>query len=123
MQNVVWGWIVRRLLELGGFGIVLVQLYLAMPPNVQAALGAVLSGERSQQNLILAVGGVVVSVGGYIWSFRATVAPQAVTSLGQKIVPKPGSAVEQQIDEVAVGVKPQSLRPTLWERFTQRFAK
>jgi hypothetical protein len=114
-QNVVWGWVIRRLLELGGIGVAIVQLYMAMPPYVQAAIQAVVSGERSQQNLIIAVGGIVVALWGYIWSFRATTVPQAVTTDGQKIVPKPGTAVEKQIDEVAVGVKPASLKPTVFE--------
>lgn len=123
MQNVVVGWVLRRLVELGGFGVIIVQLYMAMPPNVQSAIGAVLSGERSQQNLILAIGGLIVSLGGYLWSFRATTATQVVNTDGKKFVPKPGSAVEGQIDAVVVGVQPKSLKPTLWEQITSGFRR
>jgi hypothetical protein len=123
MQNVVLGWVLRRFVELGGLGVVLVQLYLGLPPNAQAALGAVLSGDTSQQNLILAIGGAIVAVGGYLWSFRATVVPQVVTTDGTKIVPKANSVVTQQIDQVAVGVQPQSLKPTIFEQLIGAFRR
>lgn len=117
MNNVIIGWLLRRVVELGGIGVALVQLYLALPPNAQTALQAVLSGDRSQQNLILAIGGLVVAGGGYVWSLRATTIPQVVTPSGEKITPKS--------DSIAMGnvVRQAEAAPkheTLWEKWTSR---
>ncbi len=119
MQNVLWGFLTRWALEVGGIVSLLAGAYMSAPPVHQAAIEAIFLG-RGGELPINAIIGLVLYTWGRFWAFRATVQPQVVTTDGTKVVPKPGSAVEQQINDVAVGVQPKSLKPTLWERLTQR---
>lgn len=74
LQNVILQWAFRRLLEVGGLGATLVTFYLGMPPEVQAAIGKVFSGDWQS----LSIGALIpvgVALWGYIWSFRSTTKP------------------------------------------------
>jgi hypothetical protein len=122
MQNALWGWLVRRAGEIGSLITILAPLFMAMPPHYQAVIGEVLSGRG---------GGLsIATAAGFVWyvvtqwrSLSATIQPQVVTTDGTKIVPKANSVVTQQIDQVAVGVQPQSLKPTIFEQLIGAFRR
>lgn len=116
--NVITGWLWRRVQELGSLATFLIPLYLAMPPNRQAEIQMILSGQG---------GGLSISAGlglaWYLWtqfqSYRATVKPQVVTTDGTKIaLPKAGQegvSTTRKVEAIAEAV-PQP--KTLWERIT-----
>lgn len=116
--NVALGWLRRRVPDWGGwigtFLAAALVIYNNMTTDQKAMIEQVLSGNWQEITLGAIVPFCVLIVS-QVFSFRATVTPQAVTTDGVKIVPKHGSVVEEQINEVAVGVKPQSLKPTLFE--------
>ena len=110
--NVITGWLWRRVQELGSLATFLIPLYLAMPPNRQAEIQMILSGQG---------GGLSISAGlglaWYLWtqfqSFRATTVAQVVTADGQKIMPKADSVAMERVETQA---KAAPKRQTLWER-------
>ena len=82
--NVVVGWIRRRLLEVAGLVGAILPFILAMPPEQQAIIIAVLTGQGGALS-IAAVVGFGVYVFGQWRSWRATVNPHVVTSEKTKI--------------------------------------
>lgn len=122
MQNVLTGFLLRWFTELGGIFALIAGAYFAAPSSEKAAIEAIFTGSGGDLPINAIVGLALYGWGRWM-AYRATVAPQVVTTGGQKLTPKSGSAVEQQIDAVAVGVKPQSLKPTLWEQLTQSFRR
>lgn len=75
LDNVIFQWIVRRVMELGGLGGTLVAAYLALPPATQEALGRLLA--RDWQDVTLgSLAPIALAIWGYVWSFRSTVRPQ-----------------------------------------------
>ncbi|KKB12358.1 hypothetical protein VE25_07300 [Devosia geojensis] len=118
-QNVILGWLWRRVQELAGLALTLVPIYLAMPPSMQADVHAIFSGQGGNLTISAAIG-----LAWYLWtqwkSYRATVMPQVVTTDARK-VPLPaageGSGTTRKIEALAEAAP----RPrTLWERLTQR---
>lgn len=113
-QNVIWGWIIRRGLELGGLIGTLAMIYQQLPPTTQAAIGRAVQGDW-QDITLGALVPLVVAIWGYIWSFRSTVRPQVVTAEKQQIPLKPDSVAQTKVEVIAKGAE----RPkSLWERLT-----
>ncbi len=117
MQNVLTGFLLRWGSEVGGIATILVGLYMAASPSDQAAIQAILTGQGGGLSLNTYIGLAIYAFARWK-AYRATVQVQAVTADGIKVTPKAGSTVEAEINQVAVGVQPKSLKPTLWERLT-----
>ena len=115
-QNVVLGWLWRRVQELASLAGIFVPIYLAMPPHMQQDVQAIFSGQGGGLTISAAFG-----ILWYLWtqwqSYRSTVAPQIVTTDGKKAELPKGSAAADRADAVAATApKPR----TLWERLTSK---
>lgn len=82
--NVILGWISRRVLEVGGWLAAVIPLFMAMPPENQAVIIAILSGQGGALS-ISAVIGFAIYLWSQIMSWRSTVRPQVVTSSKKRI--------------------------------------
>lgn len=111
-QNVVMGWLWRRVQELASVAGIFVPIYLSMPPAMQATVQAVFTGQGGGMTVSAYIG-----LGYYLWtqwqSYRATVVPQVVTGAGQKITPKPNTEAMARVETQAKAAPKQQ---TLWER-------
>ncbi len=85
LNSVVVGWLLRRVMELGGIGTALVTAYMALDPASQAAIGRILTGEWKEVPLGTIVG-ILLALYGYVTSFRKTVQPSVVTKVDGKVV-------------------------------------
>lgn len=83
-SNVIVGWIARRVLEVGGWFAAVIPLFMAMPPEHQAVILAILSGQGGGLS-VAAVIGFVVYLWSQIMSWRSTVRPQVVTSDNKRL--------------------------------------
>ncbi|MBJ3784017.1 hypothetical protein [Devosia sediminis] len=118
-QNVILGWIARRVPEVLGLVTMLVTFYNALPPAHQETIVAVVTGQGGGLTV-----SAVIGLGLYVWaqimSYRATVKPQVVTTDAKKIeLPKAGEGVgtTRKVEALAEGApQPKSL----WERLTGR---
>lgn len=115
--NVITGWLWRRVQELGSFAAVLIPIYLAMSPAMQATVHAIFTGQGGGLTVSAALG-----LAWYVWtqvqSYRATVRPQVVTTDGKKLgLPSSGEGVgtTRKVEALAEAT-PQP--KTLWERIT-----
>ena len=115
-QSAILGWLFRRAQEIASFAGILLPIYLAMPPDMQAVVHAVFTGQGGGLTV-----SAYVSFGYYLWtqwqSYRATVRPQVVTTDGQKRILDKGTAPARQADAVAAAAPPPR---TLWDRLTSR---
>lgn len=114
-------WILRRVLEVGGWIGTLVVVYQALPLDAQQAITQLLSGDWERVSL-----GALVTIGaalwGYVWSWKSTMKPQVVEKVDGKAVqvpvkelPAPArQTVEQAAREAA------QRRPTILERILSR---
>lgn len=116
-QNVILGWLWRRLQELVAFIATLAPFFLALPPEHQQFLWEVLQGRGGGLSISAYIG-----FGYYLFtqwqSWRATVRPQVVTAHAKKIaLPKSGegASTTRKVEVLAEGA-PQ--RRTLWEMLT-----
>lgn len=115
-KNVFLGWLWRRAQEIASWAAGLVPLYMALPPAYQELILGILQGRG---------GGYSISVYGgfayYLWtqwqSYRATVAPQAVTHKGEKILLTPAGAKEV---EAIARLAPVPRKRTLVDRIMGR---
>lgn len=82
--NVIIGWVSRRVLEVGGWLAAVIPLFMAMPPEHQAVIVAILSGQGGGLS-VAALIGFAVYVWSQIMSWRSTVRPQVVTSDKKRI--------------------------------------
>lgn len=77
-SNVILGWLWRRILEVGGWLAAILPLFMAMPPEHQAVIIAILTGQGGALSVSAAIGFAL-----YVWSqlmsFRETVKDQVVT--------------------------------------------
>ncbi|KKC39492.1 hypothetical protein WH87_04645 [Devosia epidermidihirudinis] len=110
-QNVIIGWLARRILEIGGLIGAGLTAWNNLPPATQEAVLSILGNNWEQITL-----GALVPLGamlwGYVWSALSTFKPQVVTSDGKRIaLSRTGAAEAEAIAK---------LRPprTLWERLT-----
>jgi hypothetical protein len=113
-QNVVLGWLWRRLQELVAFIAGLAPIIATMPPEHQAFVMDILQGRGGALSISAYIG-----FGLYLWtqwqSYRATVKPQVVTTEGRKVTLGKGTPEASRADAVAATAP----RPrTLWERLT-----
>lgn len=85
MDGIVIQWTIRRLLEVGGWLSAIVSIVVALPPEHQATIVAVLTGQGGGLTISAAIG-----LGVYFWSqflsFRSTVRPQLVTEVDGRTV-------------------------------------
>jgi hypothetical protein len=105
-QNVVWGWLGRRAVEVGGLVGTVASIYLALPPDRQAVITRILSGEW-QDITLGAIVPFLFYLGSQVMSFRATVQPQVVTNDGTKVDMRklpPTTRAKVQIDAKKVPV-------------------
>lgn len=113
-QNVVMGWLWRRVQEVASLAGVFVPIYLAMPPAMQEDVRAIFTGQGGGLTV-----SAVIGIVWYLWtqwqSYRATVRPQVVTTDGQKITPVPTSVAMERVEAQA---KAAPKATTLWERIT-----
>lgn len=119
MQNVLVGFLLRWATELGGIFTILASAYFFAPPEQQQAVQSILTGQGGQLSLNTYIG-LFIYAWGRIAAFRATVAPQVVTTDGQKILPVPNSVAMELVESQAKAAPKQ---PTLWEAFLSRFKK
>ena len=112
-QNVILGWLWRRLQELVGWAAGLVPLFMMLPPEYQGLVMGVLQGQGGGYSISVYFGFAVYLISQW-QSFRSTVVPQVVTSSGQKITPKPDSVAMERVETQS---KAAPKRETLWERF------
>ena len=115
-QNVVLGWIWRRLQELVAFIAGLAPLFLILPPEYQALVIDVLRGQGGGYSI-----SVYIGFAAYLWSqwqsYRATVKPQVVTDSGKKVVFDKGGSTARQADAVASAAPPPR---SVFERLFKR---
>lgn len=116
-QNVIMGWLWRRVQELVSLGTVFVPIYLAMPKSMQEDVQAIFTGQGGGLTISAALG-----ILWYLWtqfqSWRATVKPQVVTTDGEKIALKPNTVATREVEQVAKAAPQQP--KTLWERLTAK---
>lgn len=112
MQNVLSGFLLRWLTELGGIFTIAASAYFFASPSQQEAVQAILTGQGGQLSLNTYIGLAIYALGRWN-AYRATVKPQVVTEAGQKITPMPGSIAQKSIETQA---KAAPKAPTLWER-------
>lgn len=114
-QNVIIGWISRRVLELGGIVGFLLSAWNNLTPETQAAVLAIL-GHNWQAITLGALAPIAVSLWGYVWSFLSTRKPQVVIDGKQVAMPRIPDATRTIVEESArtAAAKPR----TLWERLT-----
>ena len=117
MTNLVGAWLLRRALEIGGLVGALLSLYSALPPDAQASIAQLLTGQW--QDLTLgALVPLAISIGGYIWSWRSTMAPQVVVDRKQvpiKDIPGGNQVAVEEIARTAVAVKKR--KPSILDWF------
>lgn len=115
-KSVIWGFLTRWALEVGGFGSLIIGAYISAPPEHQAAIQAIFAGNGGDLPVNAALG-LALYTWGRIWAYRATVSPQVVTTDGNKVVLDKQSASARQADAVAAGAKPAR---SLFERIFKR---
>jgi hypothetical protein len=118
-QNVILGWLWRRAQELASLGGVLIPIYLAMPPSMQADVQVIFTGQGGGLSISAAAG-----LAYYLWtqwqSYQATVKPQVVTSSGEKIALRRDGATAKEVEAVAkIAPRQKSLAERIAERFAQ----
>lgn len=118
-QNVIFGWIARRVPELVGLLTMIVSAYNALPAEHQATIIAVLTGQGGGLT-VTALFGLAIYLWSQFLSYRATVKPQVVTTDAKKIaLPASGAGVgtTKKVEALAEAApKPR----TLWEVLTAR---
>ena len=116
-NNVVVGWVSRRLLEVGGWVTFVTSIYMAMPPSAQAAVGRILRGDWDNLS-VAAIIGLVTYVWSQVWSFKSTVKDQVVASgrkapldaVADALPPNvTKTLVEQKVETIATRKRPSIL--------------
>jgi hypothetical protein len=99
-NNIVLGWLWRRVQELGGLGGTLAFLYMSLPPEGKDAVNQIFAG--GWQNVSL---GAVATIALYLWSqwksWRSTVRPQVVTADAQQIILPKESVTTAKVEAIA----------------------
>lgn len=105
-ENAIAGWLGRRTLEVGGWLGAVLSIVAALPPEHQAVIVAVLTGQGGALS-IAAVLGFAAYIWSQIMSFRATVKDHAV--IDGKKVPVLTEGQAKDIEEAATGVRPSHI--------------
>lgn len=120
VQSVVLKWILRRVMELGGLGGVILAAYGALPPAQQTIIARILQGDWGDIT-ISALLPLVIAVGGYAWSFISTVTPHATAKGVQvptsQMTPTKSAEVKEAVKTT---VAAQKKRPTLLDSIFKR---
>ena len=99
-QNVIWGWVGRRAVEIGGLLGLVWSAYAALAPGQQDLVNRIVTG--NWQDITLgALVPFLIYIGSQVLSFRATVKPQVVLPEGKKVDYKklpPTTRAKVQID-------------------------
>jgi len=103
-SSVALQWFLRRILDwggwIGGFLMVVINTYNALPPAAQVAVATIIEGRWQEITL-----GSIIPLGALVWSqiasFRATVKPQVVMGGQQLEMDKVPSRERTIIEEVA----------------------
>jgi hypothetical protein len=85
LDNVAVQWLIRRIPEVGGLLLTIVTFFAAIPPEQQAVLIAILTGQGGGLT-IGAVIGLAMWVYAQIVSFQQTTKPKEVEKIGGKPV-------------------------------------
>lgn len=119
-QNVIWGWLSRRGIELGGIAAAALSWYMTRTPAEQDAINRVFTGDWREVPIGVYIG-IGATIWGYVWSFRATTAPQVVTADAHKIpLPRKGEEGVSTTRKVETLANAAPAPKTLWERLTGR---
>lgn len=113
-QNVVLGWLWRRVQELVAWAAGLAPLFMMLPPEYQGLVVGVLQGQGGGYSISVYMG-FAVYIFSQFQSYRATVRPQVVTSDGKKVMIEKNSSSSRQADAVASAAP---VAKTLWDRLT-----
>lgn len=123
LSSVALGWFGRRVLDWGGwlgtFLLSIIGIYNSLPPGAQEAIQSVLSGRWQDITL-----GAIIPLAALVWSqvvsFRATVAPQIVTSAGRRLENLP-APIQADIEATAsVAPRRRTLADLLAEKLGRR---
>lgn len=101
--NVIAGWLWRRVQEVGGWLAVVLPIFLALPPEYQGLVIAILSGQGGAQS-IMAYAGFAVYLFSQIQSAVSTFKPHVVIR-GRK-VPILTEEQAKDVEEAATGIRP-----------------
>lgn len=112
IQSVAVQWLLRRIPEVFGIIASIVALVSAAPPEVQAVVMALLTGQGGGLS-VMAYIGVISWVYSQINSFRATNKPQAVLEEDGRLVSNPLSPAKAT--EVKSTVEHVNSGRTLWD--------
>lgn len=105
-------WLGRRALELGGLAAALFQIWAALPPGTQAALGAILTN-KWQSVTLGALAPLAVALWGYLLSLRATLKPQIVVNGKQTDLKKLSGPTKALVEQAAAAAPKKSLGDVL----------
>jgi len=107
-MNLILFWLGRRALELGGLAGALLTVWQHLPVGTQNAIVALLSA-KWETVTIGSLAPLAVALGGYVWSFVATIRPQVVSG-GKKISIKdlPSVTLETKVKQAVQAVKPSN---------------
>lgn len=84
IKNQVAKWIMRRLLELGGFGSFVMGIYFSLPQATQDTILRLIQQDFDNVSVRSAFG-VAAVIGGLIWNWRSTFRPHIITADKQKV--------------------------------------
>lgn len=108
-QSVVLKWILRRVMELGGLGGVVLAAYGALTPAQQSVIARALQGDWGDITLSALVP-LLIAVGGYAWSFISTVKPHATAGGIQvptsQMTPTKSAEVKEAVKTTAAKKRP-----------------
>lgn len=114
LNSVILRWIIRRILELGGLGGVILAAYGALPPAQQTIIAKVLQGDWGDIT-VSALLPLVVAVAGYAWSFISTVKPHATAHGVQvptsQMTPTKKAEVKEAVKTTIAAQKRKTVNP------------
>lgn len=87
-DNIAAQWIIRRLLEVGGWLGAVASIFVGLPPEHQAVVIAIITGQGGGLTISAAIG-LAVYLYSQVLSWRATVRPQVITEYAGRPVQVP----------------------------------
>ena len=113
LNNVAIQWLIRRVPEFAGIIVTLVTFYNSIPPEYQAIIIAIVTGQG---------GGLTVGalIGFALWVYGATVKPQVVQKVGGKTVTTTMKEAGPVAQERVESVVPAPRKRTLFDILTGR---
>lgn len=112
LNNVAIQWLIRRVPEFAGIIVTLVTFYNSIPPEYQAIIIAIITGQGGGLT-IGALIGFALWVYAQIVSYRATVKPQVVQKVGGKTVTttmkEAGPVAQERVESVVPAPRKRTL--------------